>query len=84
MVYKPNGKLSILKIVDDQAQVVASLEVGSFPEGVAFSSNSRFAYVGNFGSSTLTVAEIDDKGQIISSKDMPLPGPPASLRVAGQ
>ena len=63
---------------------VASRSVGSFPEGVAFSQDNAYIYVGNFASSTLSILGLKMDGKVDLVKDMKLSGPPASMRVSGQ
>ena len=48
------------------------------------SPDGRFIYVGNYGNSTLSILAVDPNGVVAGRHDMPLPGPPASLRVVGQ
>ncbi len=47
------------------------------------SPDGRHVYVGNFENRTLSVLAVDAQGLITSRYDLPLPGPPASLRVVG-
>jgi len=64
--------------------VVGTSEVGPLPESAGMSPDGRFVYVGNYGSSTLSILAIGANGIVTGRHDMPLPGPPASLRVVGQ
>ncbi|MBL4800105.1 MAG: YncE family protein [Oleispira sp.] len=78
------GALSILRITSDDASIITTIDVGSFPEGVAFSSDSKHIYVGNFASESLSIIKLNSNGEVESTKYFQLPGPPASLRVANQ
>ena len=78
------GLLTLLRVTDDGVALGASTTVGAFPEGVAFSANSRFVYVGNFASSTLSILGVDADGRVTSQKTKDLPGPPAALRIGSR
>lgn len=79
------GAVSLLKIEKSKVSVVNSVDVGAFPEGVAFAPDNQHLYVGNFHSNSISILTIDasghlaDTGQIIR-----LSGPPASLRIGSQ
>ncbi|MFT4928761.1 MAG: DNA-binding beta-propeller fold protein YncE [Phenylobacterium sp.] len=78
------GQLSVLTRSDKGVSNADTVKVGSFPEGIAFSSDSSHLYIGNFGSSSLSVVKLKSDGSVDSVKEIKLPGPPGSLRVAGQ
>ena len=78
------GQLSILQLGDEGVSLVETIDVGSFPEGLAFSADSSHIYVGNFASKTLSVVTLKKDGTVQSIKELILPGPPGSLRVSGQ
>jgi DNA-binding beta-propeller fold protein YncE len=50
------------------------------PEGIAFSPDSRYLYVGNFLDATLQVLAVGDNGLTDTGTRIPLPGHPASMR----
>jgi DNA-binding beta-propeller fold protein YncE len=78
------GLLTVLGLTDAGATVVDSARVGAFSEGVAFSANKQFIYVGNFASSTLSIVRVDATGRVQSQSVMKLAGPPAALRVGSR
>jgi DNA-binding beta-propeller fold protein YncE len=78
------GLLTFLRLDGDGVAVGGSTTVGAFPEGVAFSANSRFVYVGNFASSTLSILGLDASGRVTSQNTKDLPGPPAALRIGSR
>jgi DNA-binding beta-propeller fold protein YncE len=49
------------------------------PEGVAFSPNSQYVYIGNYIDKTLQVFRIAGN-RLAPVETMPLPGQPASMR----
>jgi DNA-binding beta-propeller fold protein YncE len=65
----PGGKLT----------VVSKASIGALPEGVAFSPNSDYVYIGNYIDKNLQVFRITG-GKLVSVGTMPLPGQPASMR----
>lgn len=79
-----NGHLTLLRIEAGVIRVSENTEVGAFPEGVAFSANGRFVYIGNFASSSLSIIELNAAGRIIGQRVQKLAGPPASLRIGSQ
>lgn len=80
-----SGKLTLLKRDDvGNYRVGESVDVEAFPEGVGFSTDGRYVYVGNFASSSLSVLERDTHGGVEVRAVVKLPGPPASLRVGSQ
>jgi DNA-binding beta-propeller fold protein YncE len=60
-------------------------EVGSFPEGIAFSRDGNFIYVGNFHSNSISILSVGPGGSLKSTETrVELPGPPASLRIGSR
>jgi DNA-binding beta-propeller fold protein YncE len=71
-----NGKGSIL---------VNSVDVGAFPEGLAFAPDNQHLYVGNFHSNSISILKIDASGHLADTgRIIRLSGPPASLRIGSQ
>jgi len=60
---------------------VAEAKVGGLAEGVAFSPDGRYLYVGNFLDGDLTVLQLKS-GKLVKVGSLKLPGHPASLRGA--
>ncbi len=81
---RDNGSVQMLSLTAQDVSVVGTSEVGPLPESAGMSPDGRFVYVGNYGSSTLSILAIGANGIVTGRHDMPLPGPPASLRVVGQ
>lgn len=79
-----NGRLTLLHRMDGAYGSGDSVDVGAFPEGVAFSADGHYVYVGNFASSTLSVLQVSSDGRILGKAELALPGPPASLRVGSR
>jgi len=81
---RPKGQLSLLDLDNEMKSISSTVDVGSFPEGVAFSSDGSHVYVGNFADATLSLITLSDDGSVRSMDEIKLPGSPGSLRVAGQ
>jgi DNA-binding beta-propeller fold protein YncE len=59
--------------------VVDKAPIGALPEGIAFSRNSNYVYIGNFIDKNLQIFRIA-AAKLIASGTMALPGQPASMR----
>lgn len=78
--HHPRGQIVLLRIDGRRVARVDAIEVGALPEGVAFSPDSRYLYVGNFLDATLQVLAVGDNGLTDTGTRIPLPGHPASMR----
>lgn len=78
------GSVALLKIADDKVTFAGRTDVGAFPQGVAFSPDGNWVYVGNFASRSLSVLHLENGKLVDTRADIPLPGPPASLRIGSQ
>jgi DNA-binding beta-propeller fold protein YncE len=71
--------VALLKITGKSVRKVSETPVGSLAEGIAFSPDGGFLYVGNFVDSNIDILRLDgDRLAKVSS--FPLPGHPASMR----
>ncbi len=78
--YKATGSLAILKIDGKKVTKVQEVPVGGLPEGIAFSPDGRYIYVGNYLDRDLWVLRVDGTTVTDTGKRLQLPGQPASLR----
>ena len=78
--YTKTGSVVLLSLAGGHARVTAEVDAGNLPEGVAFSPDSQFLYVGNYAGRTLQVFRIDGDGIKDTGTVLDLPGQPASLR----
>ncbi len=79
--YTPNGSFVLMSIGASAAlHRVGELKVGGVPEGVAFSPDSRFAYVGNYVDKTVQIFRLDGGKLTDIGNPLKLPGQPASMR----
>jgi len=79
------GAVSLLRNAKGTISVVNSVNVGAFPEGLAFAPDNEHVYVGNYRSNTISILKVDAAGVLVdTSLKVELPGPPASLRIGSQ
>jgi DNA-binding beta-propeller fold protein YncE len=76
------GSAVALKIDGKQVTRVNEIELGGLPEGVAFSPDGSYAYIGNFIDSDVSILKINGTQVTDTGKKIKLPGHPASLRGA--
>jgi DNA-binding beta-propeller fold protein YncE len=78
--YHPNGGAVMIAIENGEAKVLpGEARLGSVPEGVAYSHDSKYVYVGDFTDKLLHIIKVNPKG-LSETGTMRLPGHPASLR----
>jgi DNA-binding beta-propeller fold protein YncE len=78
--YNRNSKVAILKIDGKKVTKIGEIEVRGLPEGVVFSPDGRWIYVGNFLDSDISVLRVDGDTVTNTGKLLALPGRPASMR----
>ncbi len=78
--HHPRGQIVLLRIDGLRVTRAGAIEVGALPEGVAFSPDSRYLYVGNFLDAEMLVLAVGDEGLSDTGTRIPLPGRPASMR----
>jgi DNA-binding beta-propeller fold protein YncE len=77
---RKTGVAVVLKIDGKKVTKVSEIEVGALAEGVAFSPDGVYAYVGNFLDSDMSILKISGTQVTDTGKKLKLPGHPASLR----
>jgi streptogramin lyase len=78
--YHRNGSVVVLKIDGKTVTKVGEIEVGGLPEGVVFSPDGNYLYVGNFLDSDVAILKVDGTRVTDTGKRVSLPGHPASMR----
>ena len=78
--YNRNGSVAILKIDGKKVTKVGEVEVRGLPEGVVFSPDGRWIYVGNFLDDEISVLRVDGDTVTNTGTLVKLPGRPASMR----
>ncbi len=79
--YVRNGEAALLSVgAQGELRVVSRLPLGGLPEGVAFSPNSDYVYIGNFIDQNVQVFRIAAGRLAATGVTLKLPGQPASMR----
>ena len=73
-----------LKIDGKKVTKVGEVNVGALPEGVAFSPDGQYVYVGNFIDADLSVLRVEEGKLTDTTQRIKLPGHPASMRAGPQ
>jgi len=79
--YHPNGSVTVLSIQGKTVTPVATVEVGAFPEAVAFSPDGRYLYVGNYTDQDFSILKVDGTTITNTGKRFKAGGHPASMRM---
>ena len=79
--YHPHSYVSLLKIDGKKVRRVSETEVGALAEGVAFSPDGKYLYVGNFMDGDVTILRLQGD-RLVPAGSFKLPGHPASMRGA--
>jgi DNA-binding beta-propeller fold protein YncE len=78
--YNRNGSVVALKIDGKKVTRLNEIEVRGIPEGVAFSDDGQYIYVGNFLDSDVSILRVDGDRIVDTGRHMTLPGHPAAVR----
>ena len=78
--YTKTGALTLLALDGKGGRVVGEVAAGNLPEGIAFSGDSRFVYIGNYVDHDLQVFRVDGDAIVDTGTRLALPGQPASVR----
>jgi DNA-binding beta-propeller fold protein YncE len=78
--YHRNATVVALKIDGKKVTRTNEVEVRGLPEGVVFSNDGRYIYVGNFMDSDISILRVDGDQIVNTGKSLALPGHPASMR----
>jgi DNA-binding beta-propeller fold protein YncE len=82
--YHPGGAVVALKIDGKKVTKTGEVQVGGLPEGVAFSPDGAYLYVGNFMDGNISILKVDGDKLTDTGQKLKLPGHPASLRAGPQ
>ena len=86
--YNRNGSAVILKIDGKKVTKIDEVEVRGLPEGVVWSADGKYLYVGNFLDSDVSILRVEETKKGIrvvnTGKNFKLPGQPASMRGRNQ
>jgi DNA-binding beta-propeller fold protein YncE len=79
--YHKNGSIAVLKISGKTVTKVGEVEVGGLPEGIGFSADGKYLYVGNMIDGDLSIFKVDGAKLVDIGSRIKTEGHPASLRV---
>jgi DNA-binding beta-propeller fold protein YncE len=79
--HHPNGSVSVLQIEGKTVTPLKTVEVGAFPEAIAFTPDGRYIYVGNFSDQDFSILKVDGNDVTNTGKRFKVPGHPASARM---
>ncbi len=78
--YHKGGHAALMSVdADGKLTVVSKAPIGALPEGIAFSPNSQYVYIGNYIDKNMQIFGIAG-GKLVAAGTMVLPGQPASMR----
>ena len=77
---KENSLLDVLSWADGQVRKVGSVMAGRLAEGITFSPDGEYLYVGNFTDGDVQIYKVDGEQVRDTGKVLKLPGHPASMR----
>jgi DNA-binding beta-propeller fold protein YncE len=78
--YNRNGSVVALKIDGKKVTRTNEVVVEGLPEGLVFSDDGKYLYVGNFLDSDVTILQVAGDQLVDTGKRMALPGHPAAIR----
>ncbi|MBN8940568.1 MAG: YncE family protein [Rhizobiales bacterium] len=79
--YSRNGSVRLIRIgANGRLTPLNEVPAGALPEGVAFSPDSRYLYVGNYVDRSLQVYRINGDRLVDTGVKLALPGQPAAIR----
>jgi len=82
--YHPGGAAVALKIDGKKVTKTGEVQVGGLPEGVAFSPNGDYLYIGNFYDQDVSILKVDGDKLTDTGRKLKLPGHSASVRAGPQ
>jgi DNA-binding beta-propeller fold protein YncE len=78
--YNQNGSVVAMRIDGKKVTRTNEIEVGGLPEGVVFSDDGRWLYVGNFITRDISILRVEGDRIVDTGKRIPIDGHPASMR----
>ena len=78
--YNRNATVVALRIEGKKVTRGNEVEVRGLPEGVVFSDDGRYVYVGNYMDRDISILRVDGDQLVNTGKSLQLPGQPASMR----
>lgn len=79
--YHPTGSVTVLRIQGTTVTPIKTIEVGAFPEPMAFTPDGKYLYVGNYADEDFSILKVDGTNVTNTGKRFKVPGHPASMRM---
>lgn len=79
--YHPAGSVTILRIAGKEVTPIKTIEVGAFPEPLAFTPDGHYLYAGNYADQDFSILKVDGIEVTNTGKRFKVPGHPASMRM---
>jgi DNA-binding beta-propeller fold protein YncE len=79
-VYNRNGSVVVLTIDGKSVRRTSEVDVRGLPEGVVFTPDGRYLYVGNFADRDISVLKVEGSSVTNTGVLLKLPANPASMR----
>jgi DNA-binding beta-propeller fold protein YncE len=79
--HHPNGSITVLRIQGKTVTPIGTVEVGAFPEPLAFSPDGRYLYAGNYADQDFSILKVDGANVTNTGKRFKAGGHPASMRM---
>jgi DNA-binding beta-propeller fold protein YncE len=77
---KEKGKVVVLEISGKTVRKTDEVPVGGMPEGVVFSADGRYVYVGNFLSRNVSILRVEGTALVDTGRTLELETAPAAMR----
>ncbi len=82
--WQEHGSLRLFSIAEGHATKAGQLPIGKNPQGVAFTPDGQYILVQNYAEKELQAFKMTASGVEDTGVKMPMPGGPASIRIAPQ
>jgi DNA-binding beta-propeller fold protein YncE len=79
---KERGTVAVLEISGRTVRKTGEVPVGAMPEGVVFSRDGRYVYVGNFLGRSVSILRVEDASLVDTGRTLELEAAPAAMRSA--
>src|SRR3984885_7167687 len=78
--YHTNASVTVLRIQGKTVTPIKTVEVGAFPEPIAFTPDGRYIYVGNYEDQDFSILKVNGSNVVDTGKRFKVGGHPASAR----
>ena len=79
--YHPTGAVTVLRIDGKTVTPIKTVQVGAFPEPMAFTPDGKYIYVGNYADEDFSILKVNGTNVVNTGKLFKVPGHPAAMRM---